>query len=79
MDLVEGLTMSNGKCANFVVINRLSKYAHFIPHPYSYIAIGVARFFFFITFSSCHGIPKSILCDQDLAFTSVLERVVLLK
>lgn len=50
MDLVEGLTMSNGKCANFVVINSLSKYAHFIPHPYSYISIGVARFFFLLHF-----------------------------
>lgn len=71
--------MLNGKCSTFVVIDRRSKYAHFIPHPYPHIAIGVARFFFFYYIFKLHGIPKSILRDQNLTFTSVLERVVLLK
>ena len=62
MDFVEGLPMSNGKSSIFVVIDRLSKYAHFIPLSHPYIAIGVARLFFDYIFK-LHGLPKSIVCD----------------
>lgn len=37
MDFMEGLTKSNGKDAIMVIVDKLSKYGHFIAltHPYS--------------------------------------------
>ncbi|XP_068639445.1 uncharacterized protein [Aristolochia californica] len=37
MDFIEGLPLSSGKSTLFVVVDRFSKYAHFIPmaHPYT--------------------------------------------
>lgn len=37
MDFVEGLPRSDGKTILFVVVDRLTIFAHFIPlgHPYS--------------------------------------------
>jgi hypothetical protein len=69
MDFVDGLPNSRGKTTIFVVVDRLSKYAHFvaISHPYS--AISVAQVFFENIFK-LHGMPKSIVCDRDPAFTS---------
>jgi hypothetical protein len=37
MDFMEGLPSSQGKSVIYVMVDRLSKYAHFVPlkHPYS--------------------------------------------
>ena len=73
MDFVEGLPLSGGKTTILVVVDRLSKYAHFIPLSHPYIAIGVARLFFDNIFK-LHGLPKSIVCDRDPTFTSAYWR-----
>ena len=39
MDFIEGLPNSHGKQVIFVVVDRLSKYAYFMPMSHPYIAI----------------------------------------
>jgi len=69
MDFVDGLPNSQGKTVIFVVVDRLSKYAHFIPLKHPYSAIMVAEEFFENIFK-LHGLPTSIVCDRDPTFTS---------
>ena len=69
MDFVEGFHKVGGKSVVLTVMDRLSKYAHFIAlgHPYS--ATSVARAFF-DQVVRLHGIPCSIISDRDPVFTS---------
>uniref|UniRef100_A0A2N9GM02 Integrase catalytic domain-containing protein n=1 Tax=Fagus sylvatica TaxID=28930 RepID=A0A2N9GM02_FAGSY len=70
MDFIDGLPTSQGKTTIFVVVDRLSKYAHFIPISHPYTAVSVAQVFFEQIFR-LHGMPQSIVCDRDVTFTSV--------
>ena len=65
-----GLPTSHGKTTIFVVVDRLSKYAHFIPISHPYTAISMAQVFLEQIFR-LHGRPQSIVCDRDVTFTSV--------
>ena len=64
MDFIEGLPPSSGHMVVMVVVDRLSKYAHFVPmkHPYT-AATNAQAFFFHIV--RMHGIPASIVSDRD--------------
>lgn len=73
MDFVEGLPLSGDKTTILIVVDELSKYAHFIPLTYPYTAIQVARLFFDSIFK-LHGLSKSIVCDRDPTFTSAFWR-----
>lgn len=70
MDFIDGLPISNGKSTNLVVIDRLSKHAHFVPLSHPYTAVGAARIFFDNIFK-LHGMPRTIVCDRDSTFTSL--------
>ncbi|KAL0303585.1 UNVERIFIED_CONTAM: Transposon Ty3-G Gag-Pol polyprotein [Sesamum radiatum] len=60
MDFISGLPPSLGKDTVLVVVNRLSKYAHFIALKHSYSAASVAQLFLDNVFK-LHGRPKSIV------------------
>ena len=69
MDFLDGLPPSKGKTVLLVVVDWLSKYAHFIPMSHPYTAPKVAQTFFENVFK-LHGMPNSIVCDRDSTFIS---------
>lgn len=69
MDFIEGLPKSNGWDTIWVVVDRLTKYAHFITLKHPFTAATVAQAFVKEIFR-LHGLPLSIISDRDRVFTS---------
>jgi len=69
MDFIDGLPKSEGKDVIMVVVDRFSKYAHFMSlnHPYS--APTVAKIFMDNVYK-IHGFPASVVSDRDPVFLS---------
>jgi hypothetical protein len=68
MDFIEGLPKVGGKSVILTVVDRFSKYAHFIALGHPYTATIVARAFF-DGIVRLHGFPTSIVSDRDPVFT----------
>jgi hypothetical protein len=75
MDFIEGLPPSSGHTVVMVVVDRLSKYAHFVPMKHSYKAAIVAQVFVSYIVR-LHGIPTSIVSDRDRVFISFFWRTL---
>lgn len=69
MEFITGLPPSKGFTVVLVIIDRLSKYAHFAPLKVDYNSLTIAETFMNMVVK-LHGIPKSIVSDRDKVFTS---------
>ena len=69
MDFIGGLPNSQGKNTILVVVDRLSKYAHFIALAHPYSALTIAQLFLDHIYK-LHSLPKSIVSDRDPVFVS---------
>jgi len=69
LDFIEGLPISQGFSVILVVVDRLSKYGHFLPLAHPYSASRVAHLFMTNIFK-LHGMPSTIVSDRDPTFTS---------
>jgi len=69
MDFIEGLPKSEGFSVILVIVDRLTKYAHFLAlkHPYSAATIAQT---FLDNIVKLHGFPLSITTDRDPIFVS---------
>ena len=68
MDFVTGLSKSKGKNVIMVVVDRITKYAHFcaLSHPFNASTVVVT---FMDTVQKLHGNSKIIVYDKDPIFT----------
>uniref|UniRef100_M1BG77 1-aminocyclopropane-1-carboxylate oxidase homolog n=1 Tax=Solanum tuberosum TaxID=4113 RepID=M1BG77_SOLTU len=69
MDFIDGLPKSHGYEVILVVVDRLSKYGHFIPLKHPYTAQSVAKVFMDVIVR-LHGLPDNITSDRDAVFLS---------
>lgn len=69
LDFIVGLPNSKGSTTILVVVDRLTKYAHFGALPTSYTASKVAELFCNMVIK-LHGLPRTIVSDRDPIFTS---------
>jgi hypothetical protein len=71
MDFIEGLPKSQSFDTILVVIDKFTKYGHFIPLKHPYTAMTVAQLFLNQVYRY-HGMPQVVVSDRGKVFTSTL-------
>jgi len=69
MDFIDGLPSSRHFNCILVVVDKLTKYAHFIPLRHPYTASKVAELFVDHVYK-LHSMPKTLVSERDPIFTS---------
>lgn len=69
MDFITGLPKSNGHDVILVIVDRLSKYSHFLALAHPFTAIQVEQLYLDNVFR-LHGWPRSIVIYRDAIFLS---------
>lgn len=71
LDFIEGLPKSKRFDTILVLIDKFTKYGHFIPLSHPYTAISVAQLYLDQVYK-LHGLPQVLISDRDRVFTSAL-------
>lgn len=69
LDFIEGLPKSNSYNCILVVVDKFSKYAHFLSLSHPFTALQVATLYMNNLFK-LHGLPEAMVFDRDKVFTS---------
>lgn len=69
MDFIDGLPKAQGYSVIMVIVDRLTKFAHFVPVKHPYTAQSIAQLFMDHVVKM-HGLPHSIVSDRDTVFVS---------
>lgn len=69
LDFVEGLPRSGTADCILVVVDKFTKFAHFLPLSHPYTAASVAQLFLSQVYH-LHGFPMAVISDRDPVFTS---------
>lgn len=71
LDFIEGLSKSKQFDTILVVVDKFTKYGHFIPLKHPYTALSIDQLFVNHIYK-LHGMPQVIISDRDRIFTSAL-------
>src|SRR6185312_16669617 len=67
LDFVEGLPKVDGYSVILMVVDRFTKYAHFMALKHPYTALSVAKVLY-DNVIKLHGMPQSMVSDRDKVF-----------
>jgi len=71
LDFIEGLPMSGNCNVILVIVDRFTKYAHFLPLKHPFTAGQVANLLL-DSVIKLHGVPKTMVSDRDRVFLSAV-------
>ena len=71
MDFITRLPKVQGRDCLYIMVDKLTKFAHFFAIPSDYSVAEVAELFFREVFK-LHELPKTIVSDRDNKFTGAL-------
>ena len=70
MDFITNFLLSNGKDSTFVVVDRLTKMAHFIPCTKAVIGEETTKLFLNNIYC-IHGLPNDIVSNREIQLLSI--------